>query len=562
MAFDPDAYLAQTAEFNPDAYLGEPQPATAVEPTEQPQTISDEWAQYADMPLAERALSALRGVPRAGKMALRSALRGAGGAVEFMGTPLKLAIEQATGKPVDLAGTAEQYIEKAGLDLPEPETPTEKIVSKAEEMMAGAALPVGIAQKASQLAKTPVGRDILTTFAAKPGAQLTSAGAAGVSGETAKQMGAGEEAQLAASLAGGLIAPGAPSLLKKGMSPAKAFVNAHKLGYKVPPSLAKPATTQQIVEGGIAGSAATRQKASLHNQQVTNDLIKKDIGYPKDMPLSHEGLDVIRKGAGNAYEQAKAIGVFNADDAYLGSLKKIAQTKSAMAREFPEMVKKDIVDMVKIYGKKQMSSEAVVEAVKQLRADASAGFVSADPAISAMAKAKGQVADAMEKLMERQAKEKAPEIVPALRAARQLIAKTYTIGKALKGENIDARVLGRELDKNKPLSGLSREVGEFGRQFKGAAAVPEGVQPTNFRVTDLMLGAGTSGLTGQPGYMALMAARPALRSAILSKPYQAILARARPKEMQRIMQLPREARAAEMMALYNQLQDSGKIESR
>ena len=562
MAFDPDAYLAKKTTFDPDAYLAQTAAPeiTQEQPITQPQTLSEEWGRYADMPIGERIESAVRGIPRAAGLATRSAIRGLGGALEFFGTPLKVGIEQITGKPVSVAGTIEQGLESAGLGLPIPETPTERIVSKGEEMLAGAALPAGLAGKAADIVTSPMARETLTTFAARPGAQLTSAGTAGIAGETVKEMGGTPEAELAASLAGGLLAPGAPSALKKGTKATQAFMRAHKFGYKIPPSLAKPTGTQKFIEGGVAGTAATRQTASAKNQQVTNDLIKQDIGYPKEMPLSPEGLAQVRANAGNAYENVKRIGVFDADDTYANALKSVAQTKSALAKDFPEAVKQDIVDMVKVYAKKQMSSEGVVEAVKQLRADATAGFASMDPAIKSMAKAKGRVADALEGLMERQASQKAPNLVPELRSARQLIAKTYSIEKALKGENIDARILGRELDKGKPLSGLTREAAEFGRNFKGAAAVPEGgVSGSNFRVTDLLVSSGLSGVTGNAGYMALLAFRPALRTMILSKPYQSLLARARPQEVQKIMQLPKEARAVQMLGLYHQLQESGEI---
>jgi hypothetical protein len=532
-----------------------PEPAPIAQPIEQPQTISQEWAQYEDMPFGERLQSIIKGIPRAAGLGARAALEGIGGAVEFVGTPLKIAVEQATGQPVDLGGVASE-----ALGLPTPETPTERIVGTAESMMAGAGGMAGTAGKLSQMAKTDAARKILQSMAARPEAQLISAASSGIAGETAKEMGASPEAQLTASLVAGLTAPGAPSALKKGKQATQAFMKAHKLGYKVPPALAKPTQTQKFIEGGVAGSSVTRQAAAAKNQEVTNNLIKQDIGYPKDMPLSTEGLAQVRANAGQAYNEAKKIGVFNADDTYMNDLKKVAQTGSAMAKDFPEAVKRDVVDMAKIYAKKSMSAEGTVEAVKQLRADATAGFPSPDPAIRAMAKAKGKVADALEGLMEREAAQKAPEVVPNLRAARQLIAKTYSIEKALKGENIDARILGRQLDKGKPLSGLTKEVGEFGRNFKGAAAVPEGgVQPSNFRVTDLLLSSGLSGVTGNAGYMALLAFRPALRATILSKPYQKMLAGIRPKQVQKIMQLPKEARAVQMLGLYHELQDKGEI---
>jgi len=495
------------------------------------------------------------GIKRQAGLTARNVIEGAGGAIEFLGAPLKLGVEAVTGKPVDLGMFADV------LELPQPETQEERIISETEKMMAGAGGVTGLSGKAAELIRMGVPQRMLQALASQPGAQAATAGTMGAAGQIAAEEGATPEEQMAISLAAGFAVPGTKSGLLKPKYANRAYIEAHKLGYKVPPALAKPSTAQQLIEGGIAGSAAVRQKAAIYNQGVTNRLIKEDIGYPQEMPLSQEGLETIRAQAGAAYERARKIGTFNADDQYLRTLKNIAKTKSAMAREFPEMVKKDIVDMVGIYNKDKMSADAVIEAVKQLRADANAGFISADPAIKAMAQAKGKIADSLEALMERQAKASAPELVPELRNARRLIAKTYTIGKALKGENIDARILGRELDKGKPLSGLTKKVAKFGRDFKGAA-MTDVIQPTNFRVTDLLAGAGVSGLTGQPAYMALIAARPTLRSAILSKPYQSMLAKARPQEMEGIMRMPKEVQAAEMLALLDEIQQSGEMESK
>ena len=500
-----------------------------------------------------------------------------------------------------------------------------------------------------------------------------------------------------APLAGMLAVPTAAagaSALKAKVAPkvtaSQAFIKAHKLGYKVPPALAKPTKTQQAIEGS-AGPVPVKQKASIHNQQVTNRLIKQDLGYPKDVPLSREGLDAVRAEAGKVYEQAKGLGTFKTDKLFRKDLSKIANQNSALAKEFPDMVKADVVKLSKTFNKNQISSEALVDAVKQLRADSSAGFRSSDPGVLALAKANGKMANALEALMERsisqgsaasrigtinsaelkalpsdlanrvkgvnndyrlpnlkkavpesylpaqvkrgdkmvtiyravssdtkaktirpgdwvsldkeyalkhglgatgknkiikqevpadsvgwagtdmneyfyvprivETKQISPSLLPQLKAARQRIAKTYEIEKALKGENVDAVALGRALDKGKPLSGLMRDVAEFGQTFKGAAQVNV-PQSTNFRPMDLAAGVGSSIATGQPGWLALMAARPMTRAAILSKPYQALLTKAAPQQMAAIKTLPREAQAAAIISLFEEIQNSGESASK
>lgn len=337
---------------------------------------------------------------------------------------------------------------------------------------------------------------------------------------------------------------------KIGKVPVKAFVKAHKLGYKVPPSHGKVTGTQQAVEG-LAGPVPTKQQASVHNQQITNNLIKKDIGYPADAPLSPEGLNSIRTQAGASYEKVKNFGLITADKAYRQNLTKIAKPGTALAKEIPGMVKKDVVELTKMFNKKTFSSEALVDAVKQLRADSSAGYRSADPQVLGMAKAKGKIADQIELLIERNAATKAPDLIPELKASRQTIAKSYEVEKALRGENVDAVALGRALDKGKPLSGLMRDVAEFGQNFKHSAQINP-PQTTNFRPMDLMAGIGSAVASGNVAFLAAAGIRPALRKLILSKPYQNFVAKMPPEDWQMILSLPAKSQVPAMAALLRE----------
>lgn len=333
------------------------------------------------------------------------------------------------------------------------------------------------------------------------------------------------------------------------------FVNRlNKYGYKLPPALAKGSKTQQFVEG-VAGPVPTKQAASIHNQNVTNNLIKRDLGYPQDAPLSPQGLETLRKQLGKVYESAKSAGTFKVDPSFRREIGKIASQGSAMAKEFPGLVKKDVVKFVNQFNKNSISANALVDTVKQLRAEANTGFRSQDPAIVGMARAKGKMANALEKLMERGMSTKDPDLLPALKDARQKIAKTYTVEKALKGDNVDAVALGREIDKGKPLTGAMKDVAKFGQQFKGAAQVSP-PQQTNFRPMDLVAGFGSAAATQNPGYLALMFARPALRKAVLSSPYQKMVTRITPEQAQAISRLPEEAQIGATISLLKNLQES------
>jgi len=338
------------------------------------------------------------------------------------------------------------------------------------------------------------------------------------------------------------------SALPKGVQASKEFIKAHQLGYKVPPAMAKPELKQSLIEG-FGGTTPTSQKASIHNQQITNNLVKRDIGYPKDAPLTVEGLDAVRAQAGLAYNRASKAGTLITDASYTKALNKITKRGTAIAKEFPNLNKKDVTRMVEGFSdKKLVSSEATVEAIKQLRADSNAGYISLDPATKAMAKAQGKMADALDGLLSRNLSKTAPEIVPALKDARIKIAKTYTVQKALKGEDINAVALGNILTKGKPMSGLMRDVAKFGQKFPKAAQVNV-PQYTTIRPMDYAMGMG--GAMVDPMYAALLGARPAARSLMMSKPYQGMLAR---QPGAGLMQIPKEAQAGAMATMLEQIQ--------
>ena len=358
-------------------------------------------------------------------------------------------------------------------------------------------------------------------------------------------------APMAGMMLGGQVKPAYQTAKASAMKPKEAFLKARELGYRVPPVSAKPTATQQTIQGA-AGNVPLKQKASIYNQKVTNKIIKKDLGYPKDTPLSSEGLDAIRADAGKVYSKISKVGKIKVDDAFTKDLSKISSKGSVLAKEIPGLAKKDVDKLVSGFNRKEYSSGALVEAIKQLRADSKTGFKSQDPSTVAMAKAQGKVANAIEGVMERNLAQTNPKLLPEFKAARQRIAKTYTVEKALKGENVDAVALGRELDKGKPLNGKIKEVAQFGQNFKGSAhhSPP---QDTGFRPADSLPGVVTAISTGNPLWLIGMAARPAARAVMLSKPYQSKLAKVYPKQIKDIQKLPADAQVTAITSLLEQV---------
>lgn len=325
-----------------------------------------------------------------------------------------------------------------------------------------------------------------------------------------------------APMAGALL-PMARFAIPPGQNTVKpeATASAKEAGYVVPPTQARPSMLNKALEG-TAGKISTAQKLSVKNQAVTNRAAAKELGLPEGTEITSKVLQNLRADAGAAYDAARNLGTLKADAAYRAELARIAGKGTAASKEFPVLSDKGIAKLVQGFNKGQMSSEAVVDAVKQLRTSASGNYKSLDPQTKALAGAQKNVADALEGLLQRSAAKSNPEIVPALKAARQVIAKTYTVEKALNDStgNISAKTLARELAKGRPLSGGLASAGKFGQAFPTAAQEIRSSTPGTSPL-DGAVAVGSAAASGNPGFLAMLTGRPLVRGLITSKPYQA-----------------------------------------
>jgi hypothetical protein len=117
----------------------------------------------------------------------------------------------------------------------------------------------------------------------------------------------------------------------------------------------------------------------------------------------------------------------------------------------------------------------------------------------------------------------ATDLLRNFRDARQLIAKTYTVEKALNpaSGSVDARKLASELKKGKPLTKELRTAAEFGSQFPKASQTIEGMgslpqtSPLDWAAGGIM----SAGLANPMGMLGVVA-RPAARALTLSPAVQ------------------------------------------
>jgi hypothetical protein len=300
--------------------------------------------------------------------------------------------------------------------------------------------------------------------------------------------------------------------------------NSQASGYVVPPSMADGPTSLKLLEG-LSGKYKTNQLASIRNQEVTNKLAKRAVGIPDDVPLTPDVLQQVRDGAGQAYAAIEALPAVNWDKTFLANVKNMQRLGGATTNPADEEIRGLIQQLS---NKNQWTGSEVVADIKNLREIAKSyhGQVqSKQGSVGAqnLAKAYQRGADALEDLVERNLKAQGGNqaAVQELKDARQLIAKTYNIERALIGENVNAKEFAKALGKGKPLTGDLEKIARFATNFKDVARVPESGWANPLTAVDFGVGALGAGVS--PMAMALPAARVGARYGILSGPAQQML---------------------------------------
>lgn len=321
--------------------------------------------------------------------------------------------------------------------------------------------------------------------------RLLNAGVGGVAGAGGQYIGN----KIAGALTSRLSASNAAAETANALNQPKvaALQAGQEAGYVVPPSAVNPSWINKRLES-IAGKAAMSQEASVRNQGVTNSLARQAVGVPENVPLSNQALQGIRTAAGKPYQEVSGLSPIAAQD---------------------------------------------LEALKQARFDMNAYFkhynVSADPASLAKAKEAQNLASMLEDSLTNEAQSAGrADLIPQLTQARQQIAKTYDLGRALNDTtgDVSAPVIGALLKKGKPLTNELQTVGKFSQAFpqyvRDGAKIPTPGVSKSEAILGALLGSGGAVATGNPMGAAL-GALPLIsgpvRSMLLSKPYQAMMAK-------------------------------------
>lgn len=306
----------------------------------------------------------------------------------------------------------------------------------------------------------------------------------------------------------------------------KVAASAAKEGYVTPPSVRGQAGAAGLAEG-IGGKIKTGQQAIETNQLVTNKLAGRAVGLPDNVPVTIDVLQGIRSQAGQAYEAVRGVGQVFTDTLFRRDLSAATSRFRSAARDFPELAKSEVIDIVDSLRVAEFDAGAGIDAIGLLRNKADVAFRGGDKALGNSYRA---ASDAIEGVIERHlARGDSPALVDSFRQSRQQIAETYSVQEALQGRitgEVSATQLAAQLKKGKPLSGDLRVIADFANTFPSVSRLFVGTaqafSPLDLGVaavggtgaaTALTLGAGPAAVLP----LALGAARPLLRRAALSR---------------------------------------------
>lgn len=292
----------------------------------------------------------------------------------------------------------------------------------------------------------------------------------------------------------------------------------------VPPAQANPSLVNQVLEG-VSGGAKTEQMASVRNQPTINDLARSSLPGFQDENLTQATIRKYIGDGGKAYDDLKSAGPFTMDPQYQAE---VAALRPSISSEVPELANAQIDNTIQALSKPQLSGDTAIELVKKLRYDAGVNFKNRiDPDKLALAQTQRSAADALEGAIERNLQATGDvDKLAAFQAARQNIAKGYTIKAALDSMgNVSAKDIAKQGEK-KPLSGGLKTIADFADAYpKSAQTIDSATKANPFSVVDTFMSGLAASSTGHPALMGAMFARPAIRYGLLSGPYQRLMTR-------------------------------------
>ena len=328
---------------------------------------------------------------------------------------------------------------------------------------------------------------------------------------------AGALMTLPTATVGGLTTPRAPAKLTQAQLVAERAIAE---GATLPPTQVNPSMLNRLIEG-ISGKQQTSQIASVKNQQLVNEQARKALNLAPDVEITPQVLQQYRDVKGQAYDALRANPAYYSDKPFLNDI----NAKTAEIQKRGGLVKSgEELNLLNELKQLRFDGDGLVEKIKVLRSDSDVNFRSGDPDKIRLAQVQKFASKQLEDLAERNLKNfNQPDVMTNFKQARQDIAKSYTIEKALNAAtgNVSGATLGQRAATGKivpsELQALSNAAAAYPTAFQNVARI--GSVP-GFSPLDIGTAGIASAAAGNPSVMLSAATRPTLRSLAVSPTYQ------------------------------------------
>lgn len=239
---------------------------------------------------------------------------------------------------------------------------------------------------------------------------------------------------------------------------------AGKYGMKITPTeLSSGLGTKTL--SGIAKPGTMGPAASTANQPIINNIVKQELGIPATDTISPEVLASIRKTAGEAYNEVRNSGTVQASETYNKAIDSIISNATGAAKSFPNLKNNEVENVLGTLKQPSFSASDAVDAIQSLRNMADKAYAGGDKGTGkAFKAASGALEDALAEHLQASGN---PQALANFQAARQTIAKTYSVEKALNPAtgDVSAIKLAAQMNKNKPLSGGIKDIAVIANTF-------------------------------------------------------------------------------------------------
>lgn len=309
-------------------------------------------------------------------------------------------------------------------------------------------------------------------------------------------------------------------------------------GYVVPPSQAGAGWVNARLES-VAGKAALNQDAVQRNQETTNKIAGRSLGLPAGEAITHEALANLRAEAGKrGYAPIEKLGDIPTTPNYANRILAMETQLGNPNSPISSLRYPKVSELATELLPTSFTGPDINNLIKQLRETGNKGAnipYGGDQSAQKLGQAQLGGARALEGLIDEHLLQFGPSnVVPNLQAARQEIAQSHTLEKALNTAtgDVNAQMLASRVKSGKPIAGDQKTIGDF------AAAYPQLTKPSAGAPTPgvsaleamavpaaAMIGHGASG--NASGLLAggLPLLRAPVRNMLLSKWYQQAFAK-------------------------------------